>query len=273
MDAMAYVANARMYSVNPAAALAWRELFEWLAENSGVNLRVIDHGFPAPLAHLWSMPDLGCAFMCGFPFMLSKNPPRPVAAPVPLGAPVQARPVYATRLVVQADSSFQSLEDTFGGRLGYTAADSHSGYNALRHHLLPYRAHHKEKLYRETIGPLTTPRRVIEALLAGQIDVGPLDSYALDLMQRHDPALAMQIRIVATTDAAPIPFLVASRECPDEMVSSLRTALLKFGDDPACAGLRQRLCLQGFAPVVAANYDVMLRWDAEAREAGYAAPG
>jgi ABC-type phosphate/phosphonate transport system substrate-binding protein len=270
---MSYVANARMYSVDPAAASAWNELFEWLAQQSGVELRLINHGFPEQLSELWSRPDLGCAFMCGFPYVSAKNSLRAVAAPVPLGSPLPGRPVYATRLVVRADSSFRSLQETFGGRLGYTAEDSHSGYNALRHHLLPYRLQHGASLYRESIGPLDTPRRVIEAILADQIDVGPLDSYALDLMLRHDPALAGQIRVVATTDAAPIPFLVASPECSDEVVAALQTALLKFGDAAACADLKQRLCLQGFAPVVIEDYDVMLRWDAEARAAGYARPG
>jgi ABC-type phosphate/phosphonate transport system substrate-binding protein len=270
---MAYVANARMYSVDPGAASAWKELFEWLARASRVDLRAIDHAFPAPLAELWSRPDLGCAFMCGFPYKLSKHPPRPVAAPVPLHGPVPGAPVYATRLVVKADSTFQPLQDTFGGRVGFTVEDSHSGYNALRHHLLPYRQAAGGNLYGASIGPLTTPRRVIEAVLAGTIDVGPLDSYVLDLIQRHDPALAAQIRIVATTDIAPIPFLVASRECPDEVVASLQTALMEFGDLPACTDLRERLCLQGFAPVATADYDVMLRWDAEARAAGYPQPG
>jgi ABC-type phosphate/phosphonate transport system substrate-binding protein len=270
---MSYVANARMYSVHPGAAAAWKELFEWLARESAVDLRVIDHAFPAPLADLWSRPDLGCAFMCGFPYKLSQHPPRPVAAPIPLGAPVPGKPVYATRLVVNAASSFRSLEDTFGGRLGYTVEDSHSGYNALRHHLLRYRQQRGGKLYRESIGPLTTPRRVIEAVVAGDIDVGPLDSYALDLIQRHEPELAKQIRIVATTDAAPIPFLVASRDCPDEVVAALQAALMRFGEIAALAGLRERLCLQGFAPVEVADYDLMLRWDAEARAAGYAQPG
>jgi ABC-type phosphate/phosphonate transport system substrate-binding protein len=270
---MSYVANARMYSVNPVAASAWKELFEWLAHASGVNLRAIDHAFPAPLAELWSRLDLGCAFMCGFPYKLAKHPPRPVAAPVPLDGPVPGRPLYATRLVVKTDSAFRSLEDTFGGRVGYTVEDSHSGYNALRHHLLPYRRHRGGDLYSESIGPLTTPRRVIDAILAGDIDVGPLDSYALDLMQRHDPNLVARIRVVATTDAAPIPFLVASRECPDDVVVALQVALIKFGGVAACAGLRERLCLQGFAPVVIAEYDLMLRWDAEARAAGYAYPG
>jgi ABC-type phosphate/phosphonate transport system substrate-binding protein len=271
-EPVSYAANARMYSVNPGAALAWKELFEWLARASGVDLRVIDHAFPAPLAELWSRSDLGCAFMCGFPYKLMKHPPRPVAAPVPLGAPVPGKPLYATRLVVKADSAFRSLEDTFGGRVGYTVEDSHSGYNALRHHLLRYRRQRDGNLYRESIGPLITPRRVIDAILAGDIDVGPLDSYALDLMQRHDPGLTAKIRVIATTDAAPIPFLVASRECPDGVVAALQAALIRFGDVAVCADLRERLCLQGFAPVVIADYDLITRWDAEARVARYEHP-
>jgi ABC-type phosphate/phosphonate transport system substrate-binding protein len=174
---------------------------------------------------------------------------------------------------VKVDSSFWSLQDTFGGRLGFTVEDSHSGYNALRHHLLRYRQAGDGNLYRASIGPLTTPRRVIEAVLAGDIDVGPLDSYVLDLIQRHDPALAAQIRIVATTETAPIPFLVASRCCPERVVASLQTALMEFGDLAACGDLRERLCLQGFAQVAIGDYDLMLRWDAEARAAGYAQPG
>jgi ABC-type phosphate/phosphonate transport system substrate-binding protein len=270
---MPYVANARMYSVNPAAASAWKELFGWLALESKVDLHVIDHAFPLPLAELWSRNDLACAFMCGFPYALAAQPPRPVAAPVPTGAPVPGRPVYATRLVVRADSEFRSLEDTFGGRLGYTVGDSHSGYNALRHHLLPYYRQRGTRLYRESIGPLFTPRRVIEALLAGEIDIGPLDSYALDLMLRHQPDLASQIRIVATTDSAPIPFLVASPDCPDDIVSALQAGLAGFGAAPAGADLRDRLCLEAFAPVAVDDYSLMTRWDAEARAAGYGEPG
>jgi ABC-type phosphate/phosphonate transport system substrate-binding protein len=270
---MQYVANARMYSVNPAAASAWRELFGWLARESGVDLRMIDHAFPLPLTELWSRADLACAFMCGFPYALAAHPARPVAAPVPVDAPIPGRPVYATRLAVRADSKFRSLEDTFGCRLGHTVDDSHSGYNALRHHLLPYYQRRGVRLYRETIGPLFTPRRVVEALLADDIDVGPLDSYALDLMLRHQPDLVKQIRIVSTTDVAPIPFLIAAPGCPDDVVSGLQVVLATFGGAPACADLRDRLCLEAFAPVDTGDYSLMTRWDAEARGAGYGEPG
>ncbi len=39
---MRHVANARMYSVNPQAASAWKELFAWLSRESGLELDVID---------------------------------------------------------------------------------------------------------------------------------------------------------------------------------------------------------------------------------------
>jgi ABC-type phosphate/phosphonate transport system substrate-binding protein len=269
---MRYVANARMYSVNPQAAAAWKELFGWLARESGVDLEIIDHAFPLPLAELWSRADLGCAFMCGFPLMLATERPRPVAAPVTANTPIAGRPVYVTCLVVRKESDFHTVEDTFGGRLGYTVAASHSGYNALRHHLLPHYRQCGTNLYRESVGPLTTPRRVIEALLAGDIDIGPLDGYALELMRHYQPELRSKIRVVATTDPAPIPFLVASPSCPDEIVSRLQATLASFAGAPACAGLRERLLLEAFAPVALEDYNLMLGWDNEARAAGYDQP-
>jgi ABC-type phosphate/phosphonate transport system substrate-binding protein len=270
---MYYLANARLYSVSAQARAAWADLFALISRESGVGLDVIDHAFPAPLAELWSRADLASAFMCGLPYVRAGNPPKPVVAPVPRGAPIAGQPVYATRLLVTASSSFQTIEDTFGGRLGFTVEDSHSGYNALRHHLLPYRLARGTHLYNESVGPLYTPRRVMEALLNDTIDVGPLDSYALDLMLHHEPELRERIRVVATTDAAPIPFVVASAGCPDEIIARLRAAFLAFGQAPQGAKLRELLCLEGFAPVKLADYDVIARWEDEAKAAGYDHPG
>lgn len=40
-----------------------------------------------------------------------------------------------------------------------------------------------------SIGPLMTPRRVIDALLADEIDIGPLDSYFHDLLLAAEPGI------------------------------------------------------------------------------------
>ena len=239
LTAMAYVANARMYSVNPgrrggvegtvrvAGARKRRRSARDRSRLSAAAGRVV--------VARRSRPAPSCA---DFPIAAGDHPPKPVLPPFPMAAPMPGQPVYATRLVVRRTSDFNSLEDTFGGRLGYTVDDSHSGYNALRHHLLPYQpAAWRQALSRKR-RPAVHAAAVIEALLAGRYRCRS----ARFLCVRPDaapssPIWRRQIRIVATTDAAPIPFLVASLQCPDDVVAELRTALIKFGDVAACADL------------------------------------
>lgn len=262
------IANARMYSVSSGARDAWARFFAWLSDASGVELRVIDHAYPAPLAELWTRPDLGCAFMCGYPYMKARRRPHLLAAPMPAGQRYGGRAVYATDFVVRADTTFATLRETFGGRLGFTVDSSHSGFNAMRHHLLQYRSVERPRLFGESFGPLHTPRRVIDALLSKRIDVGPLDSYALDLMRRHDPGLVEGIRVIESTAFVPAPPLVAAPDCPDDAVQRLRSALVTFNHTRH----DEELCLQGFAPVTAADYQLLLRWEQDAEAAGYPEP-
>src|SRR3546814_5811032 len=270
---MTLVANARMYAITPASAAAWAQLFAWVAEASGQPLEVIAHAFPAPLNDLWTRPDLGAAFICGYPYALGGKRQQLLAAPVPSPARYASRPVYMTDFVVRADGPFQSLEDTFGGRIGYTVEDSHSGCNAPRHPLLRYRPPQRPRLYSASIGPLYTPRKVIEAVLAGEIDVGPVDGYNLDILRRHEPELVARLRIVATTAPAPVPLLVAGPDCAPEVAAALRQALLQVGSAPETAAIRDALCLSHFTTVVAGDYDLTLAWDREEAAAGYALPG
>jgi ABC-type phosphate/phosphonate transport system substrate-binding protein len=270
---MALVANARMYAITPASAAAWLRLFAWLAENSGVPLEPVAHAFPAPLNELWARRDLGAVFICGYPYMLGGKRQQILAVPVPAPARYAGRPVYMTDFVVAADSRFRRLEDTFGRRIGYTVDDSHSGCNAPRRHLLRYRTPERPQLYAGSVGPLYTPRKVIEAVLAGEIDVGPVDGYNLDILRRHEPELVARLRVVATTDPAPIPLLAAGPDCPPEAAAALRRALLAFGTAPETADLRDALCLSHFTAARPEDYDLTLAWDREAAAAGYALPG
>jgi ABC-type phosphate/phosphonate transport system substrate-binding protein len=267
------IANARMYGVTAPARAAWRDLFDWLARSTGIPLEVIDHAYPAPLAELWSRRDLACAFICGFPLCRDFTRLKPVAAPIPASPPSTGRALYATALVVRADAPFASLADSFGHRIGFTTTDSHSGFNAVRHHLLPSWNSRRQALYREAVGPLVTPRRVLEALLDGAIDVGPLDSYALELMLADESGLRETIRVLEMTEAAPIPCLAASAECDDEVIVRLRQGLIAASDDAVGAAILRRLALLGFAAVSRSDYGAIAAWDDEARAADFMTPG
>jgi ABC-type phosphate/phosphonate transport system substrate-binding protein len=245
---MNLVANARMYALTPSIRDLWANLFAWVAQQAGEPLTYIDHAAPAALDTLWQRSDLGAAFACGYPFALGTFPIQPLAAPVPAGERYCGRPVYATDLVVRADGTFYTLADTFGGRIGWTVEHSQSGFNAVRAHLATYRRKAGgEPLYREAVGPLVTPRRVIEALLDGRIDVGPLDSYAHDLLVAHEPETASRLRIVESTPFTPMPLLVSSEGVPPQLTARLRSALFAAGASPTAAPILRPLCLSGFA--------------------------
>jgi ABC-type phosphate/phosphonate transport system substrate-binding protein len=254
---MAPVANARMYSASASVRADWKTLLAWVLARAELGWEVIDYDPPAPLAALWARDDLGLAMMCGLPF--SQRVPRPtlVAAPVPSPARYGGLPVYFTDIVVRADAPYQRLEDTFSGVVGYTLADSMSGGVALANHLAPYREARGLRLYRKAVGNLIHARGVIDALAAGTIDVGPLDSYYHDLLRHNEPAFAQQVRIIASTEARPIPPLVATAALKPDELARLREALQAGTQAPELRAVAERLLLAGFAVPDPADYEVL----------------
>lgn len=261
------IANARMYSVAPGAIASWKRLFAWLQEASGVPLDVIDHAFPAKLNDLWLRDDLGATFMCGWPWLRLAKGHQVVAAPVPSASYAEGRPVYCTHFVVRTDSGLDRIEDTFGRRFAFTIDDSHSGYNAPRRFLMTYRKDGKP-MFGEIIGPLTTPRRMVEAIAEGRTDVGPLDSFAWALLCQHEPELTRPLKVIASTPVVPIPAIMASRATDPSVVGKLRAALLAIGHEPDQRDLLADLCIRGFAPLDPASYEIAETWAREAEAAG-----
>lgn len=260
-------ANARMYAVTPGVEALWRTLLERAGRLAEVPLTYLAHPAPAPLEALWARDDLGLAFVCGLPFARRPGAWQPVAAPLTTGAAI---PRYRTDLVVRAEDDVARLEDAFGQRIGWTVAHSQSGFNAVRRHLLPHRR--GVPLFAASVGPLVTPRRVIEALLAHEIDLGPLDSIWHGLLARHEPETAARLRIIAATEPTPCPLLVASGGVPDPVVARLRAALPSLGDDPSAVACLRELGLAGFAPVAAADYAVLAEEAARLDASGYPLP-
>jgi ABC-type phosphate/phosphonate transport system substrate-binding protein len=266
------IMNARMYAVTPAVEAAWRTLLDRIADDAGVALDYLPYPAPQPLEELWSRPDLGCVFMCGFPIALQLASVIPIAAPIPRAAWAAGRPIYRSDLIVRTDAPYHTLIDSFGGRAGWTVAHSHSGFNAFRHHLLAYRTHERPKLYAQMTGDLVTARNILDSVRDGRIDIGPLDAYWHMLIARHAPELTAGIRVLCSTALAPIPAFVAAASLAQDKVDRLRAAFRAAASRPWFAPLSDLLLIDGFAEVTATQFAPLLEWDAAAKAAGYTLP-
>lgn len=238
-----------MYSVTAAVALLWRRMLEAIARHAGVPMDIVEHSPPTPITELWSRRDQGAVLMCGLPYSLAVPRPALVVAPVPAPPHYGNEPRYWSEFVVRTDSSFRHLDDTFGNRIAFTTPYSQSGFAAAIHHLTA--AAGRQPLYREIIAPCLTPQGVLSAVIDGRAEVAPVDSFAFDLMKRHAPALAGQVRAVAETERTPIPPFVASTPPAPLLVQ----AFLDAADDPALRPIMDELLLQHFIEPSPVDYE------------------
>ena len=268
------IASARMYSWSPSLIAAWQRLLGWVAARSGVPLDVLGPATePALLEDLWARRDMGCVFMCGYPWVVRRERPHLLAAPVPSPSRYGGRPVYVSDFIVRADRGFRELPETFGGAIAYSVEHSHSGYNAPRFHLLPYRTPERPRLYTTVLGPFIRQRPVIEAVLDGRADVAAVDGYGLDLLRRHEPELVAPLRIIATTAPAPAPPLVASDGIDAATRERITGALLSIHEAAAMADTLEELLLARFVRARPEEFDVFLERERAAEAAGYAVLG
>ncbi len=267
-----FIANARMYAVTPAVEAHWQTVIDHVAQDADVALDYWPYPAPQPLEDLWRRPDLGCVLMCGYPIALRMAPVVPLAAPIPAMAWAQGRALYRSDLIVRSESSFQTLEDTFGHRAAWTVRHSHSGFNAFRHHLLRYRSAVRSRLYREMVPDLVTARAILDGVREGRFDVGPLDAYWHWLIAQHAPQITAGIRVLESTDVAPMPAFVAGAGMPEETIARLKAAFAAAAKRPWFAACTAPLGLVGFAPVTHDDFALTLARDQAAHAADYPLP-
>jgi ABC-type phosphate/phosphonate transport system substrate-binding protein len=240
-----------MYEVGPSAARAWRDLFEHVFDDAGVDVEFLTHRWPQPIASLWREEGLMSAFMCGRPFAHSQLEMQVVAAPVPSPPRYESKPRYCSDYLAREGSGWSALQDAFGARFGWMAEDSQSGFHAARSHLKTLDPRGQD-VFSASIGPLGNPRKTLEALAAGEVDVVALDSYYLDLALWHEPRLLEGTQVLGHTPWTPIPLLVAAPGVPAKAVSRVREALLACHEVPRYRSLLSDVLLERFmAPAVA----------------------
>ena len=266
------IANARMYAVTPAMAERWGDLLRAVfaaagvpAAGAGTAFTVLEHAAPVPLEELWARTDQAAVFMCGLPFALSTTPPLPVVAPVPAPAAYAGQPRYWSRFVVHADSPHRRIEDTFGGRLALTVPGSQSGCAAALIFLQAFAG--PTPLFETLIAPTITPMGALGAVIRGEADLAPIDSYAFALLDHDRPDLTAQVRVVADTAPTPIPLLVAS---PGTLTPTERDALVAAFLDahrrPSTRGLMDTMLLRRFVRPPVGSYDPLrARYEATLR--------
>jgi ABC-type phosphate/phosphonate transport system substrate-binding protein len=248
---------------------AWNNLFGSVFLELGLDVEIIDHPWPRPIESLWTRPDLLCGFMCGWPFINSPVPIKPLAVPVLAPSRYQGNSRYCSEFLARRDSGWTTLSESFGHRFGYMTENSQSGFHAPRSALAPFARQRGGTLFSAVIGPLDTPARSLAALRDSEVDLIALDSFYLDLLRAHRPEALDGVMMLASTAWTAMPLLVAANAAADEIVACLATKLTSLHEEPQYVDMLSAVLVRRFEAPDIDSYSALNQLATSATQLGY----
>ncbi|MFI4997040.1 MAG: phosphate/phosphite/phosphonate ABC transporter substrate-binding protein [Hyphomicrobiales bacterium] len=218
----------------------------------------------------WRHEGLLLGQACGYPALNEfRDALRIVATPL-YDAPGCEGRSHRSFIVVPASSRAAGLEDLRGARFALNSSDSNTGMNLARLAFAPFASGGR---FLGEIVETGGHARSLALLARNGADAAAIDCVTHALLVRHRPELVAATRILAWSAPSPsLPFVTAHRTS-EAVILALRQALASTLADPALAWSRQALFLAGVAPADEADYAVLLDYELEARQMGYARLG
>jgi ABC-type phosphate/phosphonate transport system substrate-binding protein len=215
----------------------------------------------------WRDPGLLLSQCCGYDAVMPpyRSQLRIVATPR-YRAPGCVGGRYSSLVMVRQGSALARLEDLCGARAVINNPTSHSGWNALRALVLPYR---REGRFFASVAESGCHLESLRWLQRGWADVAAIDCVVIELVRRHQPGLLRGLRTLAFTPLAAAPPYVTRAALPASSVEVLRRALRDVMADPALALVREALLLDGVEVLPRGAYRSMVEQDRRARHCGY----
>ena len=216
---------------------------------------------PTPDTDPFASGRADLAFVCGPSYSLLRSAGARVeliaAAPVFDDPRNGGRPVYFSDVIVPAGHPARRLADLRGGRWAYNDRESLSGWHRMLERLAGMGFGDPEAFYSRVI-PSGAHVRSIELVASGGADVSAVDSNALLLARRRDPALSARVRVLESWGPTPIQPLLASAALGAETRSAVLSALLTLHAEGEARRELAEYAVLRFAPTEPGSYENLL---------------
>lgn len=200
---------------------------------------------------------LDFAWICGYPFVQKRDPDflELLAVPVFEGAPL-----YRSYIIVNRDSSIDSLAGLKGRVFAFSDPDSNSGY-LVPQAMLAQSGHRPQSFFRLSFFTYSHAE-TIEAVAEGLAEGGAVDSYIWEHLQDTRPDLTERTRVIQRSETFGFPPLVARLGLASELRDRMAKALTGMEEDAEGRQLLAEFALDRFGRFPESLFD-SIRWTAE----------
>jgi phosphonate transport system substrate-binding protein len=215
-----------------------RRLYEFVAEACGAS-ELVDGGQWSELAS--GRYDI--AFVCSPPLVWLGGAVEAIAAPILADERFEGKPLYSSEVIVNRDSSFESLDDLRGARWAFNESSSWSGYWVTLQSVGSW------DFFGEVV-EAGFHERAVRMVADGEVDGAAIDCHVLGVTLRQETRLGERLRVVETLGPAPSQPVAVRSGLEAGVKAQIQETLLGLQGP-----LMREFLVEGFAP--APDYSVI----------------
>jgi ABC-type phosphate/phosphonate transport system substrate-binding protein len=220
----------------------------------------------APLASLWTDPDLLLAQTCGYPLVKALAGKVQLVATPRYHARGCDGPFHRSAVVVRTENTASGLADLRGACCALNDPASNTGMNLLRAEVAPLA---NGGAFFGKVVVTGSHAASAEAVAEGAADLAAIDAVTFAQLQRHRPQAVRRLRVLMWTMRSPGLPLITSALTDPATLRALIDGLDDIARDPALRAARAELLLEGFHVLPKAHYRAVLYLEQIAQAQGF----
>ena len=214
---------------------------EYLSEKMGRKVEFVLRRSYQEVMDLLDSGNLEFAWICGYPFVQSREPETIQLLSVP---EYRGKPLYHSYIIVPQNSPVKNLSELEGKVFAFSDPDSNSGF-LYPLSLMTAQDKKPESFFRQTFFTFNHAETV-QAVSEQFADGGAVDSYIWEYLAIVKPEITEKTRIINTSPSFGFPPIVFRVGVNSTTMQQMKSILENMDDDIAGKALLAQLKLDGF---------------------------
>ncbi len=244
----------------------YRRFLDYIGAKLGMRVQLVDRENYAEINELVRTGKVDLAFVCGGPYVQGHEEfgMELLAAPQAYG-----ERVYYSYIIVPKTSPIRSFQELRGKTFAFTDPLSNTGtlvpmYMLARMHETP------ESFFRKIIFTQSHDKS-IKAVAQGVIDGAAVDSLIWEYLDKTDPKLTSETKVITKSPPYGTPPVVVRRDLKPELKKKLRQIFVTADQDPQGREILKGMMIDKFVLIEDSAYDSireMKKWTDEQKSRG-----
>ena len=219
----------------------YRALLDYIGKKLNCNIQLIQRKTYTEINDLFLKGKVDLAFICSGPYATGKEKYGFEALATPI---IRGEPFYHSYLIVNKNSSIQTLEDLKGRVFAFTDPESNTGA-LIPTYWVAQKGETPESFFK-SINYTYSHDNSILAVAKSLVDGAAVDGIIWEYYNSRNPENTSQTRVIKKSIPFGSPPFVASKYLPSDVKENARNVLLKLHQDPAGRRILKELLIERF---------------------------